>query len=118
PRIAELVSELARAPMKEALAVREKHSRSKATSEVADMVLSRLCGEGGEYVDQAKEVGEAIGKVKKQVARMQTLESCRIDGRKNDEIRNISCEVGVLPRAHGSALFTRGETQALVTCTL
>jgi polyribonucleotide nucleotidyltransferase len=45
-------------------------------------------------------------------------QGCRLDGRRFDEIRNIDCEVGVLPRTHGSALFTRGETQALVTVTL
>src|SRR5437016_5167228 len=50
--------------------------------------------------------------------RMITHEGRRIGGRRNDQIRSISCEVGLLPRAHGSALFTRGETQGLVTTTL
>src|ERR1700685_2861324 len=62
---------------------------------------------------------ELFDLLKERIFRDQTLKDRkRPDGRKFDEIRNIECEVGVLPRTHGSALFTRGETQALVTCTL
>ncbi|MHC4790008.1 MAG: polyribonucleotide nucleotidyltransferase, partial [Planctomycetota bacterium] len=57
-------------------------------------------------------------KVEGEVVRKMLLEGKRLDGRKYDEIRPISCEVGILPRTHGSALFTRGETQALVSITL
>src|SRR5207237_36352 len=68
---------------------------------------------------RAKDVNGAYGKLQKKWARGHTLSTrLRIDGRKLDEIRNITCEVGVLPKAHGSALFTRGETQALVVVTL
>jgi len=59
-----------------------------------------------------------LQRVEKQVVRKLLLEGKRPDGRKFTEIRPISCEVGVLPRTHGSALFTRGETQAIVTATL
>ena len=105
--------------IKEALAVREKHSRSAAMSAVSDYLMGELAAEGKPYEDRAKEVSNVISAVKKNVAREQTVATKkRIDGRDLDEIRPISCEVGVLPRAHGSALFTRGETQALVTATL
>ena len=56
--------------------------------------------------------------IQRKVVQKLLLEGKRPDGRKYDEVRPISCEIGVLPRSHGSALFTRGETQALVSCTL
>ncbi len=72
-----------------------------------------------DYEGREKEIGELIGKVEKKVLRtIVTRDRIRIDGRDMTTIRPISCEVGVLPRAHGSALFTRGETQALVAATL
>jgi len=105
--------------IKDAMAVREKHARSDALSAVSDGLIAELCGEGSEYAERKTEVADAFGAVKKQYARSSTLETKkRIDGRALDEIRPISCEVGVLPSVHGSALFTRGETQALVVATL
>jgi len=69
--------------------------------------------------EQRAEGGELFSRLKERIFRDQMLKDRRRpDGRKFDEIRNIEIEVGVLPRTHGSALFTRGETQALVTCTL
>ncbi len=66
-----------------------------------------------------KLLGQMHEKLVKTTMRARVIESgVRLDGRATDEIRDISVEVGVLPRTHGSALFTRGETQALVTCTL
>ena len=66
-----------------------------------------------------KEVGEIFGDLKKRLMREQIVsQGIRVDGRSSAEIREISCEIGLLPRCHGSALFTRGETQALVTVTL
>lgn len=71
------------------------------------------------YPDQMGEVKEALGKCVKKVSREIVLkEDKRIDGRAFDEIRHIDCEVGNLPRPHGSALFTRGETQVLGVLTL
>ena len=113
------VKELCWDEIGKAMSVREKHERSDALSTVGRGLIERLCGEGGDYEGRNKEVSEAYGKIKKQSARLNTLESkARIDGRRFDEIRNISCEVGVLPSTHGSSLFTRGETQALVTATM
>ncbi len=113
------VEELVAGKVTEALAVREKHSRSAALSEVKAFAMESLCSDGQDYAERNGEVAEAFHGVQKKVARTQTIKTkTRIDGRKPDEIRDISCEVGVLPRAHGSALFTRGETQTLATATL
>lgn len=103
----------------EAMAVREKHARSAAVRAVRNGVKDSLCAEGTAFEGREKDVGNAFDKAKKKWARQATLSTRqRIDGRAYDEIRDISCEVGILPEVHGSALFTRGETQALVTSTL
>ncbi len=69
--------------------------------------------------EQQAEAGKLFNALKERIFREETLERRhRPDGRKFDEVRNIDVEAGVLPRTHGSGLFTRGETQALVTCTL
>jgi polyribonucleotide nucleotidyltransferase len=87
------------------------------TKEVAETVVKELGSIEG--VDVKGEAEEAVDKVIKKYTQKQILENDRrVDGRKLDETRPISCEVGVLPRTHGSALFTRGETQALTTVTL
>ncbi len=103
----------------DAMAVREKHARSAAVRAVRNDAKATLCAEGAAYEGREKDVGDAFDKAKKKWARKATIETkARIDGRGYDEIRNISCEVGILPEVHGSALFQRGETQALVTSTL
>jgi polyribonucleotide nucleotidyltransferase len=74
---------------------------------------------GEDFTDRKGEVYDIIGDLQKAVCRRMILEEeRRIDGRKFDEVRPITCEVGVLPRPHGSALFTRGETQVLGVLTL
>jgi polyribonucleotide nucleotidyltransferase len=119
------IKELASARMIQAMAVPEKQARSAAVHEVEDLVIDTLCGKEGDevaaapYAGRRGEVSELIGKVKKKAARLSTLDTQRrIDGRKFDQIRQVTCEVGILPAAHGSALFTRGETQALVSATM
>jgi polyribonucleotide nucleotidyltransferase len=108
----------------------EKQIRAELTDALDTKKYPKL--ESYHRVHEAKKkVLEALGEeekpdgaelfdlLKERIFRDQTLKDRkRPDGRKFDEIRNIECEVGVLPRTHGSALFTRGETQALVTCTL
>ena len=102
-----------------AMAERNKHVRATALSAVEADLKTELCGDGAPFAGRDEEVSEAYAATKKDFARSQTLETgLRIDGRAHDAIRPIACEVGVLPMAHGSALFTRGETQALVTATL
>ena len=71
------------------------------------------------YPDNMKAVGQALYNMKKELVRHKILyKNIRPDGRKTHEIRPIWCEVGLLPRVHGSGVFTRGQTQALTTCTL
>ena len=102
-----------------ALAIREKHARYGGLDAAKAEIVAELCGEGSELADRVGEVKDAFAALKKNIARKNTIENReRIDGRAPDAIRDISCEVGFLPRAHGSAVFTRGETQTLVSTTL
>nr|MBA3538082.1 polyribonucleotide nucleotidyltransferase [Deltaproteobacteria bacterium] len=102
-----------------AMLVKDKKARREAISETHLDARTKLTGEGSPWAGKVKDVDAAFGKVQKKLARGHTLATrTRIDGRKPDEIRKITVETGVLPRTHGSALFTRGETQALVAVTL
>ena len=113
------VKELGSEKLAEAMATREKKKRGAAISEVHAEVAAVLCAEGQPWAGKKKDVDGAFSKLVKKYARQLTLSTRRrIDGRALDEIRAISVEVGVLPKAHGSALFTRGETQALAVATL
>ena len=110
------VAEMAGAPLREALRVRIKQERSSAVRGVKLQLIEEL---GEEYADRGKEVGEAFQTLLKEISRKVILEEdTRIDGRGFDEIRPIACEVSPVARPHGSALFTRGETQVLGTLTL
>jgi len=98
----------------------QKQQRSERTKELFDKVIEEYCGseeQGGQSYDAAM-VKRAFHTVEGQVVKKLLLEGKRLDGRGYDDIRPVSCEVGILPRTHGSALFTRGETQALVSVTL
>jgi polyribonucleotide nucleotidyltransferase len=115
------VDGLARTRLNEAMAVTEKQKRYEAMDALKDEVKATLLEKYGEerYAELTEDVSGAYGALKKDVMRGQVIDtSIRMDGRQLDEIRPITVEVGVLPRAHGSALFTRGETQALVVTTL
>jgi polyribonucleotide nucleotidyltransferase len=93
-----------------------KHARKDAMKAVREQVVA---GVPAEDTERLTAVGAAFGEMEVRTFRNLMLnESKRVDGRRFDEIRPISIEVGVLPRTHGSAIFTRGETQALVTVTL
>ncbi|HET7502625.1 MAG TPA: polyribonucleotide nucleotidyltransferase [Kofleriaceae bacterium] len=103
----------------EAMTTRDKKLRRDALSQLHADVRAALTAEGQPWHGKQKDVDAAYAKIQKKWARGNTLATRRrIDGRALDEIRQISIETGVLPRAHGSALFTRGETQALVAVTL
>ncbi len=100
-----------------ALQVRGKFEQKDAINAVRDKVLAEL-GED-EADEKTPWVKKVFGSMVKAITRETILaQRERLDGRAFDEIRPVSCEAGVLPRTHGSALFTRGETQAIVTCTL
>jgi polyribonucleotide nucleotidyltransferase len=99
-----------------ALTIPEKMARYSTLRELKAEIFQSL---GEAYADRKEEVYDMLGEIHKKIARQMILkEGRRIDGRKFDEIRPISCEVGILPRPHGSALFTRGETQVLGVLTL
>lgn len=96
--------------------IKTKIERQTALSALKDQVVDHFAET---YPEQIKDIKEAFSKCVKKVSRDIVLkEDKRIDGRAFDEIRQITCEVGSLPRPHGSALFTRGETQVLGVLTL
>jgi polyribonucleotide nucleotidyltransferase len=100
-----------------ALKVRGKFEQKDSISAVREKALAEL-GED-EADEKTPWVKKIFGSMVKVITRETILDQReRLDGRAFDEIRSVTCEAGVLPRAHGSALFTRGETQAIVTCTL
>ena len=110
------VEALASQPIKDALGVPDKIERYAAIRAVKSGVLAEL---GEAFVDRKEEVSAAFQDIQKAISRNLILkEGRRIDNRKFDEIRPITCEIGILPRPHGSALFTRGETQVLGVLTL
>ena len=113
--IAKIV-EFSRDKIYEKVQIKTKIERQKALSILKDEVVEQFCEE---YPEQIKEIKHAFGKCVKSTSRDIVLkEDKRIDGRAFDEIRQIDCEVGNLPMTHGSALFTRGETQVLGVLTL
>ena len=101
--------------IKKSICISEKKERENALKNISNQIIEKLSAEG----DNLSLLKNAYDEVYKETVRDLIIqEKIRVDGRKLDEIRPISCETGVLPRVHGSALFTRGETQALVITTL
>ncbi len=102
--------------LKKAFATRDKQQRSNQISEISDKA-KKLYEENDNYSDL--DINSELKNLEKSLVRTDILKNKnRIDGRGLSDIRPISCEVGILPRTHGSALFTRGETQAIVVATL
>jgi polyribonucleotide nucleotidyltransferase len=100
----------------EAYQISDKMDRYTALADVRQDAIAALGGEDGEHADA---VAELFSKVEKDVVRSRVIQGLpRIDGRDQKTVRPIHCEVGSLKRAHGSAVFTRGETQAIVVTTL
>ena len=103
----------------EAFQVRDKLQRRDAISAIKQDVMQSLAGRAEAESWAAADLGKEFGELEYRTLRDSVLDTkVRIDGRKLDDVRPISVRVGVLPRTHGSALFTRGETQALVVVTL
>ena len=103
----------------EAFKVHDKLQRRDAIAAIKQEVLQSLAGQAESAGWNAAEIAKEFGELEYHTLRDSVLATqVRIDGRKLDDIRPISVRVGLLPRAHGSALFTRGETQALVSVTL
>lgn len=111
------VAELAEAQLTEAYQITEKMARYTRVGEIKSAVVEQLL-EQDESLD-AREIQGMLSSLEKQVVRSRIIAGePRIDGREKDMVRALDVRTGVLPRTHGSALFTRGETQALVTATL
>ncbi len=116
--IAESVASIASDLTAQAYTVSDKVERGNALSAVKEALISELCPEGAEP-DNSAVVMDEFKKVQKNVVRGRILEGQpRIDGRDTRTVRPINIQTGVLPRTHGSANFTRGETQAIVVVTL
>ncbi|MEJ2636638.1 MAG: polyribonucleotide nucleotidyltransferase, partial [Calditrichia bacterium] len=114
--LAEKIESQTRAKVKEAIQITEKKSRHEKLGEIRKELMEAL---GEDYLPYQSYIKEVLHTIEKEeVRRMITSENRRLDGRGMDDIRPITCEVGVLPRAHGSALFTRGQTQSLGATTL
>jgi polyribonucleotide nucleotidyltransferase len=104
--------------IEEAYAIRDKMDRYARLGEIKTAAMEKFAGEE-EGQPSSDEVKKYFGKIEKTVVRQQVLDGKpRIDGRDSKTVRPIEVEVGILPSAHGSALFTRGETQAIVATTL
>ena len=107
--------------MKEKVQEEDKETRDNNITELTEKIENAYTEKFGEeaFEEHKQEIGEAIYKLEKKCVReMIFVEHKRVDGRALDEIRPLSCEVGLLPRTHGSALFTRGQTQVLSVATL
>jgi polyribonucleotide nucleotidyltransferase len=105
--------------MRKAKQITAKVERNEALAALKDELTAELCPEGAEKPAYTPgQVKEAFYKVEGQIQRELILQGKRPDGRGMDEVRPLGIEVGVLPRTHGSSLFSRGETQTLVTTTL
>ena len=100
-------------PIREAYGLTDKQERSQKLGEIRSSIIENM------EDDQVLSATTIIKDIEKDVVRGDIIKNkSRIDGRKLDEVRKITCELDILPRAHGSSLFTRGETQALVVMTL
>ncbi|MBY5933214.1 polyribonucleotide nucleotidyltransferase [Tateyamaria omphalii] len=101
--------------MRDAFAIADKQERTSAVAAAREAIIAALTEEQVEDPN----LGSAMKKLEASILRGDVVKTgTRIDGRKTDEIRDIVCQTGMLPRTHGSALFTRGETQGLVVTTL
>jgi len=113
------VTKLAEKDLRKAYKESEKLKRLELVAAVKDKVIDTLANSGDDGAPDAQQVGGVFKSLEKSIVRNNILDTGkRIDGRDLETVRPIVAEVGLLPRTHGSALFTRGETQALVVATL
>ncbi|WP_062227082.1 polyribonucleotide nucleotidyltransferase [Aureimonas frigidaquae] len=110
---------LVEAELRDAYKITDKQARYKAVDAAKDKVLKHFLPEGAEPAHTKEEIGGVFKELQAKIVRWNILDTkSRIDGRDLSTVRPIVAEAGILPRTHGSALFTRGETQALVVATL
>ena len=119
PEVLAAVESAVAAELAVAVTIARKADRNAATDAAASKAVATLCAEGAEFAGQEKAVKEAVRSLTKKLVRKRIVEEgVRIDGRGVRDLRPVSAEVGVLPTAHGSGLFQRGETQVMNVCTL
>ncbi|CAB1243855.1 polynucleotide phosphorylase (PNPase) [Clostridiaceae bacterium BL-3] len=112
----EKVREFAFDMIKDAMHIEDRDNRNEALKDIDDKLNGQF---SEEYPDSEADISDIVYRMKKEVVRNMLLkEHKRVDGRAFDEIRPISCEVGILPRTHGTGLFTRGLTQVMTVATL
>ena len=118
--LSEAIASKSASAISEAYQIQDKLERQNRLSEIRESLISELAAtEENDSTWSASDVSNAMGSLEKTTVRTQILASKpRIDGRDNDTVRPITVRTGVLPRTHGSALFTRGETQAIVVTTM
>jgi len=117
PELQKKVEEIALGKLKELVNIPLKEKREEALDAVKKEVIEKLVTEESGYSEA--DIKITLVKIEKEIIRKSMLESDkRVDGRKKTDIREIGCEVGILPRTHGSGLFTRGQTQSLSATTL
>jgi len=110
------VRAMAKDELPDALNITEKNDRQQAINSLTERIIGEL---EEEYPERESEIGDVIHEMEKEIVRDRILnDGRRLDGRGLDDIRDIYIEVGLLPRAHGSALFTRGQTQSISATTL
>ncbi len=110
------VNKLAQGKIADAINQADKHTRIEAVEAVKKAAVEQLLAD---FPDNAKDIAHLVGDLEYNALRSQVLDTKhRVDGRTTTEVRKITIDTHVLPRAHGSALFTRGQTQALVSVTL
>jgi polyribonucleotide nucleotidyltransferase len=113
------VKKLALKKMREVLKVHDKQSREDEVTKLKEQVKGEVLSKLPDASEKERDIDEAFSQLEREETRRMILEdNIRVDGRGLDEIRPISCEVAVLPRTHGTGLFTRGQTQVLSVLTL
>lgn len=122
PAVEKQITDLCKADLEKAYQIKDKIERQDAIAEVRDRVMDQIATDSAGKEDELATLQDAkyvFGNVERNVVRSRILQGMpRIDGRDTKTVRPISIQLGILPRTHGSALFTRGETQALVIATL
>jgi polyribonucleotide nucleotidyltransferase len=119
PEVMAAVEALVSDELKQAITIAGKHERNAATDAAAEKAVVALCAEGCDFEGEERAVKDAVRSLTKNLVRKRIVdEGKRIDGRGLRDLRPVSAEVGVLPTAHGSGLFQRGETQVMTVTTL
>jgi polyribonucleotide nucleotidyltransferase len=119
PKLVNAIKELYLGRVEENCKIAQKEQRMEAVSMLYKEIVDKFCVEKEEEPVCDTDIKAALDKIEQEeIRRLALVENKRVDGRSFDEIRKITCEIGVLPRTHGSGLFTRGQTQSLAVTTL